>query len=237
MQLGVRDVAGILNVSEKTVYRWIQQGQLPAYRVNDQYRFNRSELLEWANSKRINVNVEVFSSGDGSAEATPGLSEALEAGGIFYRMEGADKASALASVVQVMRVPPDVDRDFLLQILLARESIASTGIGDGIAIPHVRNPIVLPVIAPMICLCFLERPIEFGAIDGQPVNSLFTVISPSVRVHLHLLSRLAFGLRDPVFKQAIVSQSPRDEILRAARQVDVRLASGAPQPVAEAASP
>lgn len=42
MQLGVRDVARILNVSEKSIYRWIQQGQIPAYKVNDQYRFNRA---------------------------------------------------------------------------------------------------------------------------------------------------------------------------------------------------
>ena len=46
MQLSVRDVARMLNVSEKSIYRWIQQGQLPAYKVNEQYRFNRAELLE-----------------------------------------------------------------------------------------------------------------------------------------------------------------------------------------------
>ncbi len=53
MQLGVRDVARILNVSEKSVYRWIRDGQLPAYKVNEQYRFNRAKLLEWANAHKI----------------------------------------------------------------------------------------------------------------------------------------------------------------------------------------
>ena len=60
MQLGVRDVSKLLNVSEKTVYRWISQGVLPAYRVNEQYRFNRAELLEWATSRKMNVSAEVF---------------------------------------------------------------------------------------------------------------------------------------------------------------------------------
>src|SRR6185295_7028829 len=145
MQLMVRDVARLLNVSEKTVYRWITQGSLPAYRINDQYRFNRAELLEWATSNKINVSPEIFQEQDGNGASMPSLIDALQAGGIFYRMEGTDKASVLRAVVQHMRLPDEVDREFLLRVLLAREQLASTGIGDGVAIPHVRNPIVLHV--------------------------------------------------------------------------------------------
>lgn len=220
MQLGVRDVAKLLSVSEKSIYRWIQQGQLPAYRVNDQYRFNRSELLEWANSRRINVDASAFAEGESAPELMPSFADALEAGGIFYRLEGGDKDSALKSVVTMMRLPPDMDRDFLLKVLLAREAMASTGIGDGIAIPHVRNPIVLAVNKPAISLCFLEKPIEFDAIDGQPVHTLFTLISPTVRMHLYLLSRLAQALRAPRFKDVVARQAPREEILAAAREME-----------------
>jgi len=226
MQLGVRDVAKILNVSEKSIYRWIQQGDLPAYRVHDQYRFNRAELLEWANTRRINVSADMFSEPDTSTEMLPSFCDALEAGGIFYRLEGKDKESALRSVVGVMRMPADVDRDFLLRVLLARESLASTGVGDGIAIPHVRNPIVLSVKQPAVCLCFLERPVEFGALDGQPVQTLFTLVSPTVRAHLYLLSRLAFALRDPEFKNMVSRQATREEILGAGRALEARMAQG-----------
>ena len=52
MKLSVRDAAVLLNVTEKTIYRWIKQGVIPAYQINDQYRFNRAELLEWATSAR-----------------------------------------------------------------------------------------------------------------------------------------------------------------------------------------
>jgi PTS system nitrogen regulatory IIA component len=48
MQVDVKEAARLLAISEKTVYRWIRQGTLPAYKMNDQYRFNRSELLEAA---------------------------------------------------------------------------------------------------------------------------------------------------------------------------------------------
>ncbi len=217
MQLGVHDVARILNVSEKSIYRWIQQGQLPAYKVNDQYRFNRAELLEWANAQKINVSAEIFQEPDTSVELMPDLAESIEAGGIFFRLAGNDKDSVLRSVVEVMKLPPDMDREFLLRVLLAREAMASTGIGEGVAIPHVRNPIVLSVNHPAICLCFLEKPVEFGAIDNQPVHTLFTLVSPTVRVHLYLLSRLASALLDPGFKSLLKRQAPREEILATLR--------------------
>ena len=220
MQLGVRDVARILNVSEKSIYRWIHSGQLPTYKVNDQYRFNRAELLEWANAQKINVSSEIFTEPDVSAELMPDFADSLANGGIFYRLEGDSKETVLRSVVGVMKLPPEMDREFLLRVLLARESMASTGIGEGIAIPHVRNPIVLSVNHPAICLCFLEKPVEFGAIDGHPVHTLFTLISPTVRIHLYLLARLARALRNPVFKSIVSRQGTRDELLTAARNLN-----------------
>jgi nitrogen PTS system EIIA component len=220
MQLNVRQAAKLLDVSEKTIYRWVQQGKLPAYRVNEQYRFNRAELLEWATSERINVSVEIFSEPEKASAPVIGLAEALRAGGIHYRIGGKDKISALRSVVEVMLLPEEVDRPFLLQVLLARESLGSTGLGDGIAVPHVRNPIVMHIPRPMLTLCFLERPIDFGAMDGKPVHTLFTIVSPTVRAHLHLLSKIAFAVRQPAFWRAIVKQGSREEILKQAEAVD-----------------
>ncbi|MCX5637009.1 MAG: PTS sugar transporter subunit IIA, partial [Planctomycetota bacterium] len=200
MQLTVRDVSSLLSVSEKTVYRWIQRNSLPGYRVNHQYRFNRAELLEWATANKIKVSADLFSEPESQTAPPCGLLEAIKLGGIYYRVSAMDKKTALAGVVEMIHLPPQVDKEFLLNVLLAREALASTGIGDGIAIPHVRNPIVLHVPSPMISLCFLEQPIEFGAIDARPVYCLFTIISPSVRAHLNLLSRLGYALRDTDFK-------------------------------------
>jgi PTS system nitrogen regulatory IIA component len=223
VQLGVRDVSKLLNVSEKTIYRWINQGVLPAYRVNEQYRFNRAELLEWATARKMNVAAEMFDEPESTTIPVPGLAEALQAGGVFYRLSGADKHGVLRAVVEQMRLPDEVDREFLLRVLLAREALQSTGIGDGIAIPHVRNPIVLHVPRPTITLCFLEKPVEFGALDGKPVHVLFSLVSPTVRAHLQMLSRLSFALHDPDFKKAIVRQASRDEILEAAQRVDANV--------------
>jgi PTS system nitrogen regulatory IIA component len=223
MELTVRDVAKLLNVSEKTVYRWIQGSELPAYKVHEQYRFNRAELLEWATGRKVNVSAEIFEEPDEGPASLPPFSAALEAGGVFYRVGGTDRESVLRAVVAFLRLPDAVDRDFLFRVLLAREQMGSTAVGEGIAMPHVRNPIVLHVERPSITLCFLERPIDFQALDGAPVNTLFTVISPTVRGHLHLLSRLAFALRTPEFRSAVKRQLPVEDILDAARHVDAAI--------------
>lgn len=228
MDLSVRDSARLLKVSEKTIYRWVKLGKLPAYRINEQYRFNRAELLEWATSQRLNVSADIFAEPDGGPVV--GLTEALRAGGIHYRLSGADKLSALESLVEVMPLPEKVDRQFLLQVLLARESLGSTALGNGVAVPHVRNPIVMHILQPMITLCFLEQPIEFGALDGQPVHTLFTIVSPTIRAHLQLLARLGFALRQPAFVEVIARQGSRDQILAASQAVDQSI----PPPVSHA---
>src|SRR6266478_6849605 len=229
MKLTVRDAAQLLNVTEKTIYRWVKQGVISAYQINDQYRFNRAELLEWATSRKIAVSPQIFAEPEGGDAPPPSLSEALGAGGIYYRIGGNDKTSALRAVVDTMKLPEEVDREFLYQVLLAREALGSTGIGEGIAIPHVRNPIVLHLSRPMVTLSFLERPVDFGAIDGQPVSTLFTLISPTVRAHLHLLSRLGYALRDADFKAAVLRQAPREQIMETLKRAENGVAASRPQ--------
>jgi PTS system nitrogen regulatory IIA component len=219
MQLDVREAARLLNLPEATLYRWIRQGKLPASKVQDQYHFNRAELLEWATSQKISVSPELFREADSPAAPQSVLADAVRAGGIHDRLAGADKLEVLRAVVAVMPLSEEVDRQFLLQLLLARESLASTGLGGGIAVPHVRNPIVMHIDQPVMTLCFLEKPIEFGALDGEPVHTLFTIISPTTRAHLNLLAKLAFALRQPTFADAVASRVP-NRILSTAEKVE-----------------
>ncbi len=223
MQLTVHDVSKYFNVSERTVYRWIDQKIIPGYKINDQFRFNRAELLEWATAQKINVSPEIFESPKSEDETAPSICESVRTGGIFFRIEGANKKTVLKNIVDMMKLPEDVDRDFLYEVLLARENLASTGIGEGIAIPHVRNPVILNVDYPVITLCFLEKPIDFGALDKQDVYCLFTLISPSPRLHLQLISRLAFVLKYPEVKKILRKPGTREEIVNAIEQAESKM--------------
>jgi PTS system nitrogen regulatory IIA component len=225
MQLRVRDVSRLFNVTEATIARWIKQRGMPGRYVGGQYRFHRAELLEWATANQIDVSLEMFDDFETEEEPVPSLAEALAAGGIHYQVPDTDKDRALRALIQLLPLPDGIDRELLLRLFLAREASASTAIGEGIALPHVRNPMVLNVDCPTVTLCFLERPVDFGALDGKPVYVLFSLICPTMRSHLQLLARISHALHDKRFKAAVTRQGTADEILAEARRVDAALAA------------
>lgn len=234
MQLSVREAARLLNATERTVYRWIKERGLPHSKVQEQTRFNRVELLEWATLHGIPVSPEVFAGSAG--DEAPVLSQALEAGGVHHGIPGDDREQVIRALVSVLRLPPDVDREFVCAGLMARENAGSTGIGGGIAIPHVRNPVVLRLKGAQAALGFLKKPVDFGAPDGRPVFAIFALFSPTVRAHLQLLSKLAYVLREDKVRKALERQATPSEILDLVRAEEANLESARSGGAAGAAS-
>lgn len=223
MNLSVKEAARLLSVSEKTIYRWIQKEVIPAYRIHEQYRFNEAELMEWAVSRRIGTMPESLLSPSTPSPAQTSLSDALEAGGIFYRISGSTRDQVLADIVTHLRLSDGIDRDKLLNLLMVRENLCSTGIGNGIALPHLRNPGILPITRATVTLCFLEKKIDFHALDGLPVDVLFTIMAPDLPAHLHLYSRLNYLLQRPALRSLLDPPGGRAEILATLRAEEERL--------------
>jgi PTS system nitrogen regulatory IIA component len=126
----------------------------------------------------------------------------------------------LRGIVDTLSLAPNVDREAIAQLLLAREAMGSTAIGEGIAIPHVRRPILVGGSRASISLYFLEIPIDFAAVDGQPVFAIFLIASPTARMHLQLLSRLSFALHDQDLKALLTSRAPAAEIITEFQRVE-----------------
>jgi len=220
MQLTVRDAAALLGQSEQRIYQWVNAEEIPFYRVSDQVRFNRTELLEWATSRRIAVSLEAFQAAGHDDDPMPSLADALRLGGVHAGVPGADRREVLAAVVARMPLPTDEDRELLLAVLLGRESLGAMTIGEGIAIPHVRNPIVLDGAAASVTLCYLERLVDFSAIDGKPIHTLFSIVSATIRGHLQLLAKLSWALANPDFRAALGRRAPAAEVVAAAEAVE-----------------
>ena len=234
MHLTLRQASSYLAVPETTVRRWITTRGLPAHRVNERLHCNAIELWEWAIENGIAVSKHLLEQAQRSPEDVPPLSVLIAAGGVHRGVGGRSKSDVLAHVVALLPLPPDVDRAFLVTVLEAREAMGSTGIGDGIAIPHVRNPILLHLARPFVSLCLLAHPVDFGALDGQPVNALFVVVSPNVPSHLRILAELGFVLRDQGLRQLLRSAGPTQAILERIAALEatspVRAAGTAPAP-------
>ena len=222
MKLTAADAAALLDVDESTVYRWIEERGLPAERIAGRTLMNRAAVLEWATEARVAVSSRVFSPAESGGERLPSFAAALSAGGVHYAVPGATREEVLREAVGRLPLPEGSDAEDLLAVLLARETAGSTAIGDGIAIPHVRMPIVLDVEEAIVSVCFLAGPVDFGAADGRPVTVLFMLVTPTVHGHLHLLAALAYLLRDEAFLAAVKSAAPAGELLARAAEVERR---------------
>lgn len=223
MQLTARDAARLLGVPETTLKRWLKSGELAATRVNDQYRFNKIDLLEFATARNLEISSQLLA--EVEQPALPSLAEALRAGGVHRDVPGTDKAGILRAVVDRLPLQEKTDRDLLHRVLLAREALGSTGFGNGIAIPHPRNPIVLRVARPQAAICYLDRPIDFEALDGKPVHTLITLVSPSTRTHLHLLATVAAALRDPAVLAKLQAKAGVEELAPELARVEDAIAA------------
>jgi PTS system nitrogen regulatory IIA component len=217
MQLTVRDVCRLMQVSEQTVRRWVKEQQLPAQNVAGKYHFNRSELFEWATLHKLPVPPELLDESPAAVGHEESLADSLARGGIFYHLPGDNIESALRAVVVRMPLPAKFDREMLLRLFLSRELLGSTAVGDGIAIPHPRYPVVLSVPEPRLSLCYLEHAIDFSASDGRPVDTLFVMVSPTARWHSRLLTQVARALADAEFRRLVAAKAPTDFIYQRAR--------------------
>jgi PTS system nitrogen regulatory IIA component len=215
MQLTLPDVARLFSVTENTVRNWVSDDNLPCEVIDDRYRFNRAELLEWATIRKLDLSPSIFKTINGKAAFESSLLAALERGGIAYGVRAPHKRAVLRAIVEDLPLPEGFDRDILWQLFLAREALGSTALEGGIAIPHPRRPIVLDVEQSLVRLCFLAEPLDFQAADGKPVDTLFAMVAPTVHEHLKLLARLASVLKDQGVRRVLSDRAPPADIFAA----------------------
>lgn len=130
------------------------------------------------------------------------------------RVNGSSKKRILEFISgQVAEQYPELDEGLIFNNLLSRERLGSTGIGQGIAIPHCRLEGCTRVVGALVTL---DEGVDFDAIDNQPVDLLFTLIVPKEATgeHLELLSQLAEQFNDRSFCDALRACTDADQLYR-----------------------
>jgi PTS system nitrogen regulatory IIA component len=231
MKLSLVEAAALLSLPEAALERLAREGTVPCQRVGGEPWFHRAELLEWATERGTPIAAEPFGAAQ-RADDLPAarLARALTVGGIHHDVAGEDREAVLRAVVERLPVLDADERELLGSVLLAREALGSTAVGEGIAIPHARAPILLGTREPSITLCFLAQPVPFAALDHQPVHTLFSLVTHTVRGHLQLLARLAAALQDPGFRAVVRERAPAAVLLAEAGRLDLALGAAAALP-------
>ena len=200
MKLTLEEVAQCLHLPLSTVERWIRQGRIPIQRGEKGLIFNNSALEKWASTHNLpftRPKKERTSHKEGYL--LENLLLVMQRGGVMHNVKGNDVPTVLQAAVENISPFSEAQKIQLYQRLLERENLTSTGIGKGVAIPHPHDPFAEIIDNPLISTCFLEQPVDFAAIDDKPVFVMFILISPTIKIHLHLLSRLSFCVRDNAF--------------------------------------
>ena len=191
--LMVSDVVQLLHVPEATIYRWIRQGDIPCVVRRGKHYFNQSTLVTWAESKHIHLKKHSLRESKyiqkGIATQSP-LIEALETGNVFHTVPSGSQEILFSEISACMKLPRQI-KETLAEQLMQRELLSSTGIGNGIAVPHPKTPLGQQLKKSMVGTFFLEKPLDFKAPDGLPVFVVFVLLSADSFHHLHLLSQLA----------------------------------------------
>lgn len=196
MDLKLKDVAELLNVSETTVRRWISESKIPYYRLNNQYRFSRSEIENWVLScKQNKEDFSIFDDeGDPSKERLGthqfSLFRAIHKGGVYVDVPGKTKEEVIHNAMQLIAKDLRLDAELVTELLLDREKLMPTALSNGIGVPHTRD-FLLQESYDVVAVVFPKQPIDYGALDHQPVHTLFFLFACDDKRHLHLLAKLA----------------------------------------------
>jgi PTS system nitrogen regulatory IIA component len=194
MDLKLKDVIELLNISETTIKRWISDGKIPYYRLNNQYRFSRSEIENWVLSCKQGGDFSPFDDEESPKEKLGtqqfGLYRAIHKGGVYADIPGNTKEEVIRNAMKQIARDLHLDAEVITELLLDRENLMPTALSNGIGVPHTRD-FLLQESYDVIAVVFPAKPIEYGALDGQPVHTLFFLFACDDKRHLHLLAKLA----------------------------------------------
>ncbi len=205
MDLKIKDVAELLNVSETTIRRWLRERIIPAYRLNHQYRFDRDEIQHWMMSRKVKqgkgsflpeheeekkVKAEKESDSGRVGMQQFSLYRAVHRGGVFLDIEASNKERVIRKTMEAVANDLSLDPQVMTELLLDREKLMPTGLNHGIAVPHTRD-FLLKGQTDVIVVVFPKAPIEWGSLDREPVRVLFFLFACDDKRHLHLLAKIA----------------------------------------------
>lgn len=241
MDLKIKDVAELLNVSETTIRRWLTDGKIPAYRINHQYRFSRIEIENWVMECKLSAKSGFAPFAQQEVQIYPTVTEeapepsasragtqqfslyrAIHKGGVFSDIAGENKEQLIRNTAQLIAPRLGIDPEVLGDLLLDREKLMPTALNHGIAVPHTRD-FVLQGPSDFIAVVFPKEPIEYGSLDGKPVHTLFFLFSGEDKRHLHLLAKLAHLSSSPAALEKLQSKPSLNDLLDYVREWEAQI--------------
>ena len=226
MDLKVKDVAELLKVSESKVNHWVKDHSLPAYQMNGQFRFSRNEIEEWVINQKKTHGIAFFE--DDQTEKGAGgnkqysLFRALNKGQVIPNLNGTTKEEVIRSTTKIISNEMNLDAEVLSELLIDREQLQPTALNNGIGIPHTRD-FLLSEHYDVVTVVFPKVPLEYGALDGKPVHTLFFLFASDDKRHLNLLAKIAHLSSNPEATAFFQTKPSKEQFLEYVKNWESKL--------------
>lgn len=212
----IKEVAKYLKMNERTVYRLIQGGQIPATKLGKQWRLNKEKLNEWLGFQMAELPSEDLAHLEKDhKEAVIKIAPLLKQENVIFDFLAFNKNQALTKLVDIIVKNKTVTQsqgEKLLHAIIDRERLCSTAIGEGVAIPHPRQSVTTGLRRPLVVLGICKKGMDLESIDGKPTHLIFLISAPRDDIHLKLMARLSRLLRDRVFRYKLINATSFKEL-------------------------
>jgi PTS system nitrogen regulatory IIA component len=148
------------------------------------------------------------------------LIDLIKKGGVFRDIPGATPLEVLTNTLQIIPLSAKLNREALLQAILEREALMPTGIGNGIALPHPRNPFVATPDEQFVVIGFLRQMVDWKALDSKAVHTIFLIVSCNAKLHLHTLARINFFCQQESLLTLLKNQDSQERIIELIQEAE-----------------
>lgn len=213
--LTTSELADYIKLNEKTILKMAQQGELPGVKIGSQWRFHLEAVDRFLQRDLMHTPEDALDSIINTTDECIPLSRLFDTAlmDLYYKAD--NKKEALKGLVDVARrggVTQSGGR--LFEHLIQREALLTTAVGNGIAIPHPRNPDPDMFIKTGIVMARSFEGLEFDSPDGRKVNLFFMTCAPNMMVHLRMMAKLSKLLHIEGVFDRFMNASDEEDVIR-----------------------
>ena len=220
--MSLEEFAKHVAMDVREVRKLANRGKLPGHKVGGQWRFNKARVTEWLQQEMHALDEDRLialeramsrAASDAVDDAGMVVTDLIGLDGVDIALPAKTKPSVLRELVKLAdRTGLLYDREGLLKAIEQRESLCSTALPNGVAIPHPRQPMPYVSAEPFICVARLSPGIAFGAPKRELTRIFFLICCHTDRYHLRVLARLMRILDDPTVALVLEAET-REELL------------------------
>jgi PTS system nitrogen regulatory IIA component len=222
----LQEVAQYLKISERSVLRMAQRGEIPVIKIANQWRFMQTLIDDWLMSRMKNASKPPLVRMIEQSEIILPLSRLLKPEHIIFHIKPGSIESVLSQLIEpLVKSKTIIDAKKLFTYLKEREDMASTALGNGVALPHPRNPCICRITEPSVVVGICEEGTFYNSLDGSKTRLFFLVCTDSDIVHLKIMSKLAYLMKDNNTINGIIDAKNEKEVLELLNRVDMEIST------------